>query len=126
MRKTLNLIIASLLFMMLSIPANAGHGFDDIIILQDKESEGEVIHRNPTLIPIECFLVSDSIQVFFLENLGLITVEIENLTTGEYTQTVVNSATGSAIFPISGNTGSWTITFSLSDGTEYYGEFVIS
>ena len=81
--------------------------------------------KAPALVPVGCVYYSAdaTIAVDFQDNLGYVSVEIENLTTGEYTQTMVNSADGSAIFPISGNAGFWTITFSLSDGTVYYGEF---
>lgn len=85
------------------------------------------IPKGPIQVPIDCVYYSDgsTIGVVFQENLGYVSVEIVNQTTGEYTQTTINSADGSAICPISGNPGFWTITFSLSDGTMYYGEFEI-
>ena len=117
--KALRFIIAVIAVMMSALPAKADERVDILIV----DPTSGVIHRSPA--PITCWLEGEELCATFFENLGLVTVEIENLTTSEYTLTEVNSATGSAVFPISGNAGFWTITFSLSDGTMYYGEFEI-
>lgn len=97
----------------------------NIIIVDPNDSGAEVIHRLPAQAPVLCSLVENSLEVTFLFNLGAITVEIENQTTGEYSQTVMNAVAGPMVFPISGNAGFWTITFTLSNGAVYYGEFVL-
>lgn len=117
--KALRFIIAVIAVMMSALPAKADERVDILIV----DPTSGVIHRAPA--PISCWLVGDELYATFPENIGSVTVEIENQTTGEYTQTVVNSAVGSAIFPISGNAGFWTIIFSLSDGTVYFGEFTL-
>lgn len=54
----------------------------------------------------------------------LVDVYIENLDTEEqiYYQITGN---GNSIMPISGSSGYWTITFVLSNGDVYYGEFYL-
>ena len=85
-----------------------------------------MIHRAPAQIPISCFLEDNaSLMVFFLADLGSVSVEIENQTTGEYNQTTMNALAGPALFPISGTSGHWTITFTLTSGVRYCGEFDI-
>ena len=63
-------------------------------------------------------------MVNFLFNLGYVSVEIENQTTGEYDQTVVNAQEGPMLFPISGTAGQWAITFTLPGGVVLNGYFV--
>ena len=64
-------------------------------------------------------------MVNYLYDLGSVTVEIENQTTGEYCQSVVNALAGPMPFIISGTSGHWRISFTLSSGIFYYGEFDI-
>jgi hypothetical protein len=66
------------------------------------------------------------VSVLFLSNLGIVDVDIENEDAGVSSSYQVNSAIGYHSFVISGATGLWTITFTLSDGTEYIGEWTIN
>ena len=65
------------------------------------------------------------VSVLFLSNLGIVEVDIENEDAGVSSSYQVNSAIGYHAFVISGATGLWTITFTLADGTEYMGEWVL-
>ena len=96
-----------------------------ITIYETETPQHSVPPKAPVIIPIECLVYSSSssIEVIFDYYLGTVSVEIENKTTGEYNQTVVNALSGSTLLPFSGISGIWTITFTLSDGTVYYGEF---
>lgn len=97
------------------------------IIITRTETEEPVCHRAPAHVPIICFLEDDSfLLVNFLGNLGSVSIEIENQTTGEYNQTTVNALAGPTSFPISGTSGHWVISFSLPDGVLYYGEFELN
>lgn len=117
------LLGALLASFVLSFPVR---GDEDVnIIIVDPNAPGaEVVHRD-SCVPIICTLSANCLSVTFLESLGQISVEIENHTTGEYNQTIVNAVTGPMVFPISGTAGQWSITFTLSNGTMYYGEFVV-
>ena len=90
-------------------------------------NQGPTFHA-PTLVPMSCYYSAalSSILVNYQFDLGAMVVEIENQTTGEYSQTLVNALAGPMILPISGTAGHWTITFTLSSGTVYYGEFTIN
>ena len=66
------------------------------------------------------------VSVLFLSNLGIVDVDIENEDAGVSSSYQVNSAIGYHSFVISGATGLWTITFTLSDGTKYIGEWTIN
>lgn len=125
MKKIIYLFVLTLAALVCS-PAKAGDEVVDIVVICSTE-EGEVIHRTPTQIPIECTYYStlQTIVVNYLDDLGSVTVEIENQTTGEYCQTVVNALAGPMPFIISGTSGHWRITFTLPSGVSYYGEFDI-
>ena len=101
---------------------------DDPVTIPIEEGGGNEsgpTYRGP--IPISCVLhLSTSvIEGNFFLDLGAVSVEIENQTTGEYSQTIVNAQAGPMFFPISGTVGFWTVTFTLSCGTEYLGMFII-
>lgn len=75
---------------------------------------------------IEAFLDTEMFTIdVYLRNAGeSVTVDIENTTTGSTYQYSV-SGNGSDVLPINSTSGFWTITFTLSDGRVYYGEFII-
>lgn len=109
----------------LSFPQSVKADGEVDIILVNPSPDPDVVHRGPESAPITCQAYSDLILLFFYSSLGNVLIEVENLTTNEYNQTVVNAQAGPMIFPISGNSGLWSITFSLSTGARYYGEFNI-
>lgn len=85
-----------------------------------------VHHRAPAQIPIVCLLEDDSaLLVTILADLGTISVEIENQTTGEYCQFSIDSLVGATIFPISGSSGNWTIMLTVEAGEKYIGSFSV-
>lgn len=124
MNTKIKTLIASLVALLSAMPIYAGEG-SDLVYLQRKDEEGEVIHRAPELIPITCTIEESTLSVNFLDNLGYIVIEIENQATLEYSQITVNALAGPMVLPISGTSGNWTITFTLSSGVQYYGEFML-
>ena len=97
------------------------------IIIDDGNYDGGPIIRMPGTIPIEAtyYPSLSSVLVRFAYDLGSISVEIENLTTGAYSQAMVNATQGVHPFLISGDIGVYEITFTLSDGHTYIGSFEI-
>lgn len=95
------------------------------IILINPPGNSEVIHRDLSPSPILCTVFDAYVYIVFLDDLGLVSVEIENQTTGDYSQTTTDALIGHVVFPISSSTGQWTITFTLMDGRIYYGVFLI-
>ena len=120
-----------LLLMMLCLAApivTAQNGNPKEILVGEGGNEGGTPgYYAPALIPISAAYYASitTIMIYFRFNLGSVSVEIENQTTGEYSQTLVNATQGVHPFLISGTSGTWTITFTLSSGVQYYGEFDI-
>lgn len=82
-------------------------------------------HRAPAKIPIEAYYNSfiSGIAITFLQDLGNVEMNVTNHSTGEYLEGTTTATTGTTVLPISGTEGVYTITFTLSNGTEYEGEF---
>lgn len=82
--------------------------------------------RTPSTTIIEAYYDSELLSVcVYLSNAGdFVDVNFENLDTGETAYFYV-AGTGGAILPISGNAGLWSVAFSLSNGDEYMGEFLL-
>ena len=98
-----------------------------IIVGEGGSGEGTPSHKASVPVPITAAYNASlsTIMVNFLFDLGYVSVEIENQTTGEYDQTVVNAQEGPMLFPISGTAGQWAITITLSVGSVYLGIFEI-
>lgn len=62
-------------------------------------------------------------MVMFANPIGEVYVDIDNRTTGEHIDVLVSSDAGVQVIPCPGAKGFCTITFSLSNGRQYYGEF---
>lgn len=101
--------------------------FDIIFIGEGGSGEGSPSHHAPVYVPVEgVFYPSTSIiQIDFLTDLGPALIEIENVSTGEYTQDNINATQGIHPYLISGTMGSWTIIITLLNETQYVGFFVI-
>lgn len=125
MKKGIIMLLGAIVAQLTFSPLAKGGEDVNIIIVDPTDAGAEVLHRDSAQAPILCTLEEDYLEVTFLSSMGYVSVEIENLTSGEYNLTMINAVIGSEIFPISGNPGTWTITFTLSDGTVYYGAFVI-
>lgn len=122
------IVFASALLMFSPFSDAMADGGDDpiAIFIEDGGSNdyGPTL-RIPAIIPMESsyYPSLSTIMVNFRWDLGSVSVEIENLSTQEYWQTTINATQGVHPFLISGTSGTWTITFTLSNGTVYYGEF---
>ncbi|MBQ2551171.1 MAG: hypothetical protein II560_08165 [Bacteroidales bacterium] len=118
------LIVA--LFPCLAIPAPDGDPTEILIIEGGKDTGGSGYHA-PALIPITAayYAAFSSLVLDFRFDLGLVTVSLENQTTGSTSLSVINALQGPQLLPISGDAGLYEITFTLSDGHEYIGSFEI-
>lgn len=83
--------------------------------------------RSPALIPIEACYNSgiSTILAYFIYDLGRVSVEIENQTTGDFVQVVINGTQGDHSFLISGDSGVYEISFKLPNQIVYVGTFEI-
>ncbi len=121
-----------LLLFALVMPFSAGAVSDGgegtpIIIYETETPQHSTPPRAPATLPIECTVFPSLlfVETIFYYDLGFISVELENHATGEYNQITVNAQSGSILIPFSGTEGSWIITFTLSNGSCYYGEYEI-
>ena len=83
--------------------------------------------RSTALIPISAFYDSEmsSVCLSFKPNLGEVVVEILNSTSLNYTSIIVNTQFLFSVIPISFGPGHYIITFTMSSGQQYRGEFNI-
>ena len=82
--------------------------------------------RSPSITSIDAYYdySSSSVCVYLINAGTTVSVEFVNLTTNE-TANYQIPGSGSSVLPISGNTGYWTVTFTLESGDEYSGEFIL-
>lgn len=116
-----------LLLSVLVVPALSVSGEDGpvIIVIKDLGTKSNQPHRVPAKIPFECHYDSGlgNVVVMFANPIGEVYVDIDNRTTGEHIDVLVSSDAGVQVIPCPGAKGFCTITFSLSNGRQYYGEF---
>lgn len=78
-------------------------------------------------IPIGCeFDTSgNSISFFFYDDLGIVSITVSNLFNNEVETRIYDSQLGIVSFPISGNSGFYSIHIITAGGNHYYGQFII-
>ena len=101
-----------------SAPNGLTDGQDHIII---KESHVQNVPRD---YAIQATINGHYLTVVFTENLGNVTVEVSKVSGGE-TQ-VESTPTPNGVNFYIYDTGSYIVTFYLSNGDEYYGEFEVT
>jgi len=122
-------VVAFIIVTLLSFGTVLCYADDEIplvIICEDGgSSNGDPGHHAPALIPIQAvYYPSDcTILVDFLYDLGIVSVRIENLSTGVFSFSAVNATQGEHLFLVSGYPGIYEITFLLSNGLVYVGAF---
>ena len=94
------------------------------IIIRPREGESTGIPRNNPSIHIEAYYDTclASVCAYLLHAGTSVKVELCNHTTGENYYYEV-SGDGFSFMPIDGNSGRWTIVFTLPSGAIYDGEF---
>lgn len=82
------------------------------------------IYRTPGRGPRRPAQPQNCLKFEFPCDLGVVSVELQNDTTGEYSQSYVETASGSATVSYSGTQGHWTVTLTTADGDWARWEFV--
>ena len=93
-------------------------GLGNILII---ESQVQGVPRGSS---IQATINGHTLSIVFLENLGQVSIEVSNLN-GAVVQTT-NTPTPHGVDMYISNTGSYIVTFTLSNGDEYYGEFEVT
>ena len=114
-----------LLFGLLLLPgwSKAGvnrliDGFSTIII---KVSQTQGV---PKASSIDATIDGHTLSIVFLENLGQVTIDVSLVAGGEVETQSTPTPNGVIIYIP--NTGSYVVTFTLSNGDVYYGEFEVT
>ncbi len=91
-------------------------------------ASGDIIpgNRAPAVVPINGYVdsLTDVVVLNFTQSCGVVQISFNNLSDGSYYSTSING-TGTVIIPIGLSSGSWTVTFTLSNGDVYIGIFTI-
>lgn len=100
-------------------------GDEVLIIVQPREEEADV-PRTPNTTTIEAWYSwsTSSVRASLANTGDSVQVEFNNLSTGEYYSFIING-NGSSVMPISGSSGYWTVSFTLSSGVIYDGCFIL-
>lgn len=76
----------------------------------------------PVEVPISAMVNGNTVYVTFTGDLGDVDYELVNLSTAETVSDQVEG-TGLVLIPFSGDAGTYTLTFTLESGMQFYGEF---
>ena len=93
-------------------------GFSHICV-----KEGNV-HSSPKGSSIQVSIDGHTLTVVFTENLGQVTVEVTTVSGNPVT--CMSTYTPNGVILYVANTGDYIVTFTLSNGDEYYGEFTVT
>ncbi len=124
LKRVFILLVTVSLFVLPSLNAPA----QSIPIPLGDPSPGYNDPRSPELVPISAIYVESfsCILVNFKYDIGEVDYELVNLTTNGTAYGTIDSDSGSQIIIMSGDVGYYSIIFTLSSGTQYYGEFEIT
>ena len=130
MKKHITLFVSALMIILSSLSAFASFSTEEgtqIIIRPANETEIERPHRAQESIPISAYFdgFTSTVFVSFTSNIGEVEMVIANMLTGETQYEEVDAYLAPVAVPISGTEGTYSIVFTLLDGTEYIGEFEI-
>lgn len=81
-------------------------------------------NRSPELAPFHAYIMDSYVVLCCASSIGNAYITLTS-TVGDDYETVFNTAFGSILIPISGNTGSYRLDIVLPSGQSYYGEFVL-
>lgn len=127
--KKIIILVISLLFLIL--PVSWATGVDSepetipVTILTSSTVPTRP-HRAPVYVPIQAYLWAESstVSAIFLQVIGVVDILITNCTTGSIVNRHIDSSLGMVEIPFVCESGVYQITFLLSNGTGYIGEFV--
>lgn len=82
------------------------------------------VHGAPKTNSIQATIDGHTLSVVFLENLGQVTIDVSLVAGGEVETQSTPTPNGVNIYIP--NTGSYVVTFTLTNGDVYYGEFQVT
>ena len=120
------ILALSLLLSVATIPTFSQPHSDDpvVIIVKTGENNGDG-PRSLGIAPIQGVVSGGVIYLGFAGDFGEVEVSVDELINGPILNTMVDSSDLFAIIPFTTNPGDYHITFTLSSGQEYVGEFSV-
>lgn len=120
MRHTTNKILPLIIFLLPTIWCLSANSilYGTVIV---KNGNVQSIPRGST---IQATIYGHTLTVVFTENLGQVAIEVSTVsgTSVHFTSTLTPNGV-QCFIP---NTGDYTVTFTLPNGDEYYGEFTVT
>lgn len=102
-----------------------GNQIPEVIIITTNDPIGQG-PRTPNIVPISGYVYEDTIFLFFSNDLGDVSIRLEDSFGCSVLSTTVDSSNGSESLPFSGLPDSYTIYFTLEDNTSYIGRFELT
>lgn len=131
MKKTFFLTMLMMSFLVILAPSAFADDGDD-------GDEGDVINieyigygqshsRSQIEVPIHASYYSSLsvVGIAFIEDLGMVSIRLTNLSAGSSSTFVVDSFYGSCILPVTGGSGPYKIEFTIGDGSSFVGFFSV-
>lgn len=120
-----SLVAAALSVVVLVVGSASLAAEDKTIVIRPARSAETTTPNRSVSVPIEayCDSFAASMYVVFDQAFGNVTVCIENLSTGEYVEEVINAGVVFSVIALLGSSGLYHVSFVLPSGTEYFGEF---
>ena len=100
---------------------------EEEIVIINQDQNGNGLGRNLLSVPIEAtyFCTLSYVDVVFLDNIGIVTITLTNLTTGGTAVTQTDSGFGGCLVPVTLGSGFYRISFVVQDGASYEGYFTV-
>lgn len=121
MKKSLLLLVVSLAFSALMFSQR-----QDVIriVIADNSQQDIIKNRMPSRLPMECYYypTSNIIDLSFLYDVGIVTVLMDNWTTGIIQDYVANSSTGRIMIPVESDCA-YRMDITIENGRSYYAVF---
>ncbi len=127
MKKSVFFIVSCLLFvgnMIQALGQNPGQNDPEQIIISQSSTIPPGSPRMPAYNPFFAELVNGNVLLGSFSYFGIVDVSLTS-TAGDDYSTVFDTADGTIIIPISGNTGDYTLLITTASGLEFLGEFVL-
>lgn len=124
-RTILTLLLAIICLPLLSWTVKTSDDSAVVVIVTEKVGKGKPqTNRAPARPQIECYYYpsSNSVELSFLSNLGMVTVVLENQTTGEIQDYVCDSSTGRMMLSVASEV-SYRMDITTGNGRDYYAMF---
>lgn len=123
--KRLLILFSVLLLSCLRVAATSD---EIVVILQDDSQETTKIRpRGVSILPVRCVYSSSSCSLIFsfYVDLGVVSIMVQNMSSGEIYHEYSDSIDGVSSFEVSGAAGNYLIRIETQDGEVYTGELTI-